>query len=168
MKRWWLDETAHAGEEHLAPLYVTGYERKAGFDPAEDPTEPNDAIVDLTARAIRCNDELGALLLVTQLPGIGPALGSAALMAAAPARYTVMDTRALASLRGFGLLGPGPDQATTPASLAYLNSCRRLASIVNLPLARSTARCSQPPARPACRYRTEPVGEVRQRPLISP
>jgi ubiquinone/menaquinone biosynthesis C-methylase UbiE len=33
---WWLDEVAHAGQEHLDPGYVAGYERKAGFDPAED------------------------------------------------------------------------------------------------------------------------------------
>jgi SAM-dependent methyltransferase len=34
--RWWLDEAAHAGAEHLDPAYVAGYERKAGFDPADD------------------------------------------------------------------------------------------------------------------------------------
>jgi SAM-dependent methyltransferase len=36
MKRWWLDELAHAGQEHLDPRYVTNHERKAGFDPTED------------------------------------------------------------------------------------------------------------------------------------
>jgi ubiquinone/menaquinone biosynthesis C-methylase UbiE len=36
MKSWWLDESAHAGSEHLDPAYVAGYERKAGFDPTED------------------------------------------------------------------------------------------------------------------------------------
>jgi SAM-dependent methyltransferase len=36
MKDWWLDELAHAGREHLDAAYVAGYERKAGFDPAED------------------------------------------------------------------------------------------------------------------------------------
>ena len=35
-KRWWLDERAHAGQEHLDPVYVSGYDRKAGFDPSED------------------------------------------------------------------------------------------------------------------------------------
>ena len=35
-KRWWLDEVAHAGAEHLDPAYVEGYDRKAGFDPSED------------------------------------------------------------------------------------------------------------------------------------
>jgi SAM-dependent methyltransferase len=33
-----LDETAHAGEEHLDPDYVQGYDRKAGTDPEEDLT----------------------------------------------------------------------------------------------------------------------------------
>jgi SAM-dependent methyltransferase len=36
MRSWWLDESAHAGPEHLEPEYVAGYERKAGFDPSED------------------------------------------------------------------------------------------------------------------------------------
>jgi ubiquinone/menaquinone biosynthesis C-methylase UbiE len=36
MKRWWLDERSHAGQEHLDPGYVAGYDRKAGFDPTED------------------------------------------------------------------------------------------------------------------------------------
>lgn len=33
---WLLDEVAHAGDEHLDPAYVAGYDRKAGVDPAED------------------------------------------------------------------------------------------------------------------------------------
>src|SRR5450631_40111 len=36
MKTWWLDESAHAGQEHLDPAYVAGYDRKAGFDPTDD------------------------------------------------------------------------------------------------------------------------------------
>ena len=36
MRRWWLDEMAHAGEEHLDPQYVAGYDQKSAFDPAED------------------------------------------------------------------------------------------------------------------------------------
>lgn len=36
MVDWMLDERAHAGVEHLEPSYIAGYERKAGFDPAED------------------------------------------------------------------------------------------------------------------------------------
>jgi SAM-dependent methyltransferase len=33
---WFPDELAHAGEEHLDPAYVQGYDRKAGSDPTED------------------------------------------------------------------------------------------------------------------------------------
>jgi ubiquinone/menaquinone biosynthesis C-methylase UbiE len=36
VRGWWLDESAHAGPEHLDADYVAGYERKAGFDPTED------------------------------------------------------------------------------------------------------------------------------------
>jgi SAM-dependent methyltransferase len=36
LKRWWLDELAFAGREHLDAAYVAGYDRKAGFDPTED------------------------------------------------------------------------------------------------------------------------------------
>jgi SAM-dependent methyltransferase len=34
--RWFPDELASAGAEHLDPAYVAGYDRKAGFDPSED------------------------------------------------------------------------------------------------------------------------------------
>jgi SAM-dependent methyltransferase len=34
--RWWLDELAHAGPEHLDAAYVAGYDIKAGYDPTED------------------------------------------------------------------------------------------------------------------------------------
>jgi SAM-dependent methyltransferase len=34
--RWWLDEGAHAGDEHLDAAYVAAYDRKSGYDPAED------------------------------------------------------------------------------------------------------------------------------------
>ena len=33
---WFPDERAHAGDEHLDPEYVLGYDRKAGADPVED------------------------------------------------------------------------------------------------------------------------------------
>jgi SAM-dependent methyltransferase len=33
---WWLDELAHAGDEHLDPGHVAGYEAKAGYDPRPD------------------------------------------------------------------------------------------------------------------------------------
>lgn len=33
---WWLDERAHAGDEHLEPAYVAGYDRKSAVDPTGD------------------------------------------------------------------------------------------------------------------------------------
>jgi SAM-dependent methyltransferase len=33
---WWLDELAYAGDEHLDPEYVTGYDRKSATDHSED------------------------------------------------------------------------------------------------------------------------------------
>jgi SAM-dependent methyltransferase len=33
---WFLDELAHAGDEHLDPAYVTTYDRKSATDPTED------------------------------------------------------------------------------------------------------------------------------------
>jgi SAM-dependent methyltransferase len=56
MSAWWLDERAHAGEEHLDATYVSGYDRKAGYDPAEDVEalrhhglDPASTVVDLGA-----------------------------------------------------------------------------------------------------------------------
>ena len=34
--RWYLDELAHAGQEHLDSAYVAGYDRKAGADWADE------------------------------------------------------------------------------------------------------------------------------------
>jgi ubiquinone/menaquinone biosynthesis C-methylase UbiE len=34
--RWFMDEVAHAGREHLDPTYVPTYDQKAGTDPRED------------------------------------------------------------------------------------------------------------------------------------
>jgi SAM-dependent methyltransferase len=33
---WWIDEMASAGPEHLDPGYVVGYDRKSGYEAAED------------------------------------------------------------------------------------------------------------------------------------
>ena len=34
--RWYLDELAHAGPEHLDPTYVADYDRKAQVDPTPE------------------------------------------------------------------------------------------------------------------------------------
>jgi hypothetical protein len=56
MTHWWLNELTHAGQEHLDEMYVAGYERKAGFDPAEDldvlsgyGLDPDSTVIDLDA-----------------------------------------------------------------------------------------------------------------------
>lgn len=35
-RSWVIDEAAHAGEHHLQPRFVDGYDRKAGFDPSPE------------------------------------------------------------------------------------------------------------------------------------
>jgi hypothetical protein len=88
--------------------------------------ENTERVADLTGRAFACNDDLGALLLVAELSGVGAALGSSLLMAHDPRRYTVIDVRALRSLRELGLLPPGGHDATTQDWLTYLDACRAL------------------------------------------
>ncbi|MDQ6782855.1 MAG: hypothetical protein M3063_05315 [Actinomycetota bacterium] len=88
--------------------------------------EPDGRIEDLTQRAFACNDDLGALLIVDVLSGVGPALGSSILMASDSGRYTVMDTRSLQSIRALDLLGPGRQDASEPEWLDYLRACRSL------------------------------------------
>lgn len=60
-------------------------------------------IEEFSRRAFACNDDLGALLLVRRTSaGVGPALGSALLMANDPARYSVIDVNAIKSLHAVG------------------------------------------------------------------
>jgi hypothetical protein len=61
----------------------------------------------LSRRAFLCDDELGALLILTLIPGARAAGASAMLTAYDPARFTVMDTRALQSLTALGTLVRG-------------------------------------------------------------
>lgn len=83
-------------------------------------------IEDLTRRAFGCGDDLGALLIVDVLPGVGAALGSSILMANDPDRYTVMDTRSLKSLRALGLFSSRWSDANEREWLDYLAACRSL------------------------------------------
>lgn len=98
--------------------------------------EPDERIEDLTRRAFACNDDLGALLIVDVLRGVGPALGSSILMASDPERYTVIDTRSLKSIRALELLGPGWTDASEHDWLDYLRACRQLSQTTGEPLRR--------------------------------
>jgi RimJ/RimL family protein N-acetyltransferase len=68
-----IDETAHAGPEHLDPAYVAGYDRKAAFDPAED-------LAILRARGL----DAGATLI-----DLGAGTGTFALAAAPHCRRVI-------------------------------------------------------------------------------
>jgi hypothetical protein len=88
-------------------------------------------IEDLTSRAFRCSDDLGALLLVMELIGVGKALGSAILTAYDPSRFTVYDFRAGRAAQALGYLRDLP----TPSSegdelpwIRFLGAVRDLAA----------------------------------------
>lgn len=89
--------------------------------------EPDQVIADVTSAARRCVDDGAALRVVRVLHGIGPALGSAALMSMNASRWTVLDVRALASIRAVGY-SDVPDHAQRGSTwLPYLDACRDLA-----------------------------------------
>jgi ubiquinone/menaquinone biosynthesis C-methylase UbiE len=72
-RAWVLDEIAHAGAEHLDPLYVAGYERKAGVDPHDD-------------LALLCSLDLNE---TSRLVDLGAGTGAFALAAATLCRQVV-------------------------------------------------------------------------------
>jgi SAM-dependent methyltransferase len=62
-RRWWPDEIAHAGDEHLDPGYVAGYDRKAGTDPAADLEVLRDLGLDETSTLVDLGAGTGGLAL---------------------------------------------------------------------------------------------------------
>jgi hypothetical protein len=92
---------------------------------------PEHDVASLSRRAFACSDELGALVILTLIPGARAAGASAILTAHDPARYTVMDGRALQSLIALKLWSE--DQGVVASCLAwpdYLAVCRALANRV--------------------------------------
>jgi hypothetical protein len=89
-------------------------------------------IENLTARAFRCNDDLGALLLIELLVGVGKALGSAILMAHEPRRYTVIDVNAARAIHTIGYLRNCPRRTDRNRGLPnwdhYLAAVRDIAA----------------------------------------
>jgi SAM-dependent methyltransferase len=61
--RWFPDELARAGAEHLDPAYVATYDRKAAFDPAEDVARLRRLGLDETATLVDLGAGTGALAL---------------------------------------------------------------------------------------------------------
>lgn len=88
--------------------------------------ELDERIEGLTCRAFACNDELGALLILEQLNGIGAPVASAILLAHDQDRYTVLDVWAMKSLCWLGLL-PDGSEAGTAIWPDYLAACRGIA-----------------------------------------
>ena len=60
---WFPDELAHAGDEHLDPEYVLGYDRKAGADPTEDVALLRDLGLNETHTLIDLGSGTGTLAL---------------------------------------------------------------------------------------------------------
>ncbi len=89
-------------------------------------------IENLSSRAFRCNDDLGALLLVELLDGVGKALGSAILMAHDPGRYSVIDVNAVRAIQAIGYLRDCPRPTGQDSSLPpwdrYLAAVRDVAA----------------------------------------
>jgi hypothetical protein len=143
----WLDSWAAAypvaSDEVLAPLrarasfrrgdvevvYAWKFRRLWAANKIEAMMRMDESsVIELTARAFTCADELGALLLISLIPGAGAAGASAVLMAHDPERFTVMDSRAVASLSYLGLWSVSRSGGASFLGWpGYLRTCRELA-----------------------------------------
>lgn len=96
--------------------------------------ESGQTIVDVTSAARRCVDDDAAVRVIRVLKGVGLALGSASLMVMDATRWTVLDVRALASIRAIGYANV-PDHAQRLVTwVPYLDACRDLAQRTGSPL----------------------------------
>ena len=96
--------------------------------------EGRDGAGELVRRALADQDDDGALAKVCDIYRFGPAMGSVVLAACRPGRFTVADSRALATLRRLGRMPPGPLGFRRGDWLPYLDACRSLASLCGLSL----------------------------------
>lgn len=63
VRGWFFDELAHAGAEHLDAAYVAAYERKAGYDPAQEVARLRKLGLDQTRTLVDLGAGTGALAL---------------------------------------------------------------------------------------------------------
>ena len=61
--RWFFDELAHAGAEHLDAVYIAAYERKAGHDPRQEVARLRKLGLDQTSTLVDLGAGTGALAL---------------------------------------------------------------------------------------------------------
>jgi hypothetical protein len=105
--------------------------RWAGHDGA-----PGAAVLIRTALA--ASDDYQALATMANGAGgiyrFGPAMSSVVLAACRPGRFTIADSKALATLRGLGRMPPGPPGFRLGDWLPYLAACRILARQCGLSL----------------------------------
>ncbi len=127
-----IDEVLIVLRWKLSRLWPKKHEAmfRAGVDQAR--------VMVVSARAFAARNPTTALAEICSLPAVGPAVGSAVLMAHDPGRYTVMDVKALASLRALDLLPEGPPTLSAKRWFElwpdYLASCRKLATSTELDL----------------------------------
>jgi hypothetical protein len=88
------------------------------------------------AQALAAADDYGALKATAWpgggIKGWGPAMGSVLLAMTQPERFTIIDSRALASLKSLGLLDVGHTYGELRDWLPYLGVCRSLAKQSNV------------------------------------
>ncbi|PZF83090.1 class I SAM-dependent methyltransferase [Jiangella anatolica] len=120
---WRLDETAHAGPEHLDPEFVAGFDRKQGYpDPAGD-------IAELAAHGVRSVVDLGAGTGQFAVPAaatfdrvvavdVSPAMLAYLRERAAAAGVTVATVQA--GFLGYEHTDPAPDAVYTRHALHQL------------------------------------------------
>ena len=93
---------------------------------------------DLIRTALTTSDDYQALATMANGVGgiyrFGAAMSSAVLAACRPDRFTIADSRALATLRGLGRMPPGPPGFRLGDWLPYLSACRTLAGQCGLSL----------------------------------
>lgn len=92
-----------------------------------------ETVRDLTRRAFACPDELGAILILTVLDGVGIPVASALLVAHDASRYTVADSRAWKSLVNNGHL-QGITGSWKTCWLPYLAACRKISGDAGIAL----------------------------------
>jgi hypothetical protein len=98
----------------------------------------HDGAAALIRTALAAGDDYQALATMANgVDGIyrfGPAMSSVVLAACRPGRFTIADSKALATLRGLGRLPPGPPGFRLGDWLPYLAACRMLARQCGLSL----------------------------------